>query len=254
MATQTQAMRAMGPTQDNMQPLPSLPSPTLTNPDMVLPKELPKFPALPSPPRNARRDRPPSPSYLKEQKGESPRERSESNEKSNMPAKKEKRGLMSRKMMLLRSRTASNGVGAKSTEPASPDQDSTYASSPTIVGFGNLAPADSQAWYSSNGESPTDSDDMSALPQFLAKYDTNNMSSTDDELESSPAGARYGYAASNFTNNLEAERRQKEEDEQQSAILSKRAEEILANAKKRLNVSVLCENRHMVPGIDNISS
>ena len=228
----------MGPTQDNMQPLPTLPSPTLTNPDMVLPKELPKFPALPSPPRNARRARPPSPSYLKEQASEPAlRERSGSIEQFKMPAKREKRGLMSRKMMLLRSRTASNGVVARSTESSSQDQDSTYGSSPTIRSGDNLVPAESQTWYSSTGESPTDSDDMAALPQFLAKYDTNNMSSTDDEFESSPAVARHAYAASNFTNNLEEERRQKEEDEQQSAILSKRAEEILANAKKRLNVS-----------------
>lgn len=153
-----------------------------------------------------------------------------------MPAKKEKRGLISRKMMLLRSRTASSGFGSKAVQSASPDQDSTYASSPTLIDVGNLAPAEPQSQRSSNGESPTDSDDMSTLPQFLAKYESNNMSSTDDELESSPAVARYGYAASNFSGTLEAERRQKEEDEQHSAILSKRAEQILANAKKRLNV------------------
>ena len=240
----TQAMRAMGPSaEDKMRPLPALPSPTLTNPDMVLPNELPKFPALPSPPRHARRNRPPSPSYLKEQTNENSRSRSASSGNGLMPVKKEKLGLMSRKMMLLRSRTASNGIVTKPAEGASLDQDSAYASSPTLMDVGNLAPAEPLSIWSSNAESPSDSDDMSTLPNFLAKYESNNMSSTDDELESSPAVEQYGYAASNFTNNLEAERRQKEEDEQNSAILSKRAEQILANAKKRLNVGCF-------PGVD----
>lgn len=232
----TQAMRATG---DNMQPLPTQKSPTLSVVDMVLPKELPKLPTLPSPPRN--RQRPPSPTYLKEQASEPTlRARSGSNGNSTMPAKREKRGLMSRKMMLLRSRTASNGLGVKSAEHTSQDEDSTYASSPTIKGD-SLAQAEQKMWYSNNGESPSDSDDLATLPQFLAKYESNNMSSTDDELESSPVVARHEYAASDFTINLEAERRQKEEEEQQSAMLSKRAEQILANAKKRLNVSDLCE-------------
>ena len=65
------------------------------------------------------------------------------------------------------------------------------------------------------------------------------MSSMEDEIEHSPVVARYGYAESNFTSNLEEERKQKEEEEQHSAILSKRAEEILANAKKRLNVRLV---------------
>ena len=143
--------------------------------------------------------------------------------------------------MLLRSRTASNGVGAKTIDLTSHDEDSAYASSPTIVTSGNLASSSIEpqsSWWSNNEESPIDSDDMSALPDFLAKYESNNLSSTEDELESSPAVARYGYAPSNFTSNLEEERRQKEEEEQQSAILSKRAEQILANAKKRLNVKI----------------
>lgn len=212
------------------------PSPTLSNIDMVLPNEPRKFAMLPSPPRK-RNVRPPSPSYLKEQTSDSSRDRSGSIGDSMPPTRKEKRGLMSRKMMLLRSRTASNNAFTTAVKPTLPENDSVYAVPPSAVQNGNHAPAEPLSRWSSNEESSGDSDDMSALPQFLAKYETNDMSGTDDELESSPAVARYGYAASNFTSNLEAERRQKEEEEQNSAILSKRAEEILANAKKRLNVS-----------------
>ena len=97
---------------------------------------------------------------------------------------------------------------------------------------GNLAPEQPALTEGSSA----DSDDLSTLPQFLAKYEPSIVSVTDDELDSSPVAERYGYAISS---GLEADRRRKEEDEQNSAILSQRAEEILANAKKRLNVSVL---------------
>ena len=247
----TQIMQAMGPREDSMKPLPSLPSPTLTNPDMVLPNEPIVFPALPSPPRNVWRERPPSPSYLRDKAQAVSHERSGSGGSIAMAAKKEKRGLMSRKMMLLRSRTASNGIQniqntshpqpnpfqSFSNERSSQDYGSAYGSSPTLLDVAN--PALEQAEYrrASASGSSTLSEDMSSLPQFLAKYETANASGTDDELDSSPAPPKYGYAVT-IEGGLDEKRRQQEEDEHTSAILSQRAEQILANAKKRLNVSV----------------
>lgn len=258
----TQIMQAMGPTvrgDDKMKPLPGLPSsPTLTNPDMVLPDHPT---SVPSPPRNEFwRERPPSPSYLRDKTSEQrPRTSGSGSSSVTMtatPGKKEKRGLMSRKMMLLRSRTASstvvqlvngngNGNGSNNTIPRSvpsevesEDYGSGYASSPTLMDVGNLAPEQpEQRRMSTSGSSLGSDYDMANLPQFLAKYeDKEARTSTDDEIEaSSPATQRYAYPVS-IDDGLDAQRRQQEEEEQHSAILSKRAEAILANAKKRLNV------------------
>ena len=254
----TQIMQALGPnTKDNaaMRPLPSLPSPTLTNPDMVLPNEPSRIPSLPSPPRNAWRERPPSLSYLRDKPNEGGRPRTASGASGTAtPVKKEKRGLMSRKMMLLRSRTASNGIMqlngnvkpvprsvASEEEPrGSADYGSGYASSPTLMDVGNLAPEQPEERRISTSAKSFASDEMNGMQQFLAKYDNKDEDKdelgTDDELENeSPATQRHSYSAS-IENGLDAQRRQQEEDEHNSAILSKRAEEILANAKKRLNV------------------
>jgi len=164
-----------------------------------------------------------------------------------LPAKREKRGLMSRKMMLLRSRTASTGIVKEVVVPSSPERDPAFRSSPTIVHMGSFAPVERVASLSSTGTITTDSegeDVVAQRPKFLARYEPDNASGTDEEFEGSPTETRNGYAASDFTSNLEAHRRQNEEDEQQSAILSRRAEQILANAKKRLNVSTASRSRY----------
>ena len=247
----TQIMRAMGPTNnsdDAAKPMPSLPSPTLTNPDLVLPNDQSRYHAVHSPPRYTWRDRPPSPSYLREKAGagEAHRERSGSGGSTMTTQKKEKRGLMSRKMMLLRSRTASSGVQQISgsqpmprsvpSERDSQDYGSAYGSSPTLMDVGNLAPEEPAQKRISTGGSSLGSDDMAALPQFLAKYAKEDVVGTDDELEAdTPASQKYGYSVT-IEGGLQAQRRQQEEDEHNSAILSQRAEQILANAKKRLNV------------------
>ena len=162
--------------------------------------------------------------------------------------KKEKRGLMSRKMMLLRSRTASNnsGLGIKSRSGSVPsdetfdDFDGANGWSPTLMDVGNLAPEQPEDRRVSAGGSSLGSDEISGLPQFLAKYNITDSSGTEDELEDeSPASQRYGNSVT-IESGLDAHRRQQEEDEHNSAILSKRAEQILANAKKRLNVSRQC--------------
>ena len=253
-AMATQIMQAMGPTHDDgMKPRGSLPSPTLTNPDMVLPNEPTHYPALPSsPPRRGWRERPPSPSYLKDHHTDESRTlRSSASMSAMQTPKREKRGLMSRKMMLLRSRTASGGAVGVNGSPDMPrsvpsdtsrpseDYGSTYASSPTLMDVGNLAPEQPERRPSASGSSSFGSDDMAALPHFLAMYEKKEASGTDEETDGeSSAPHRYEDSVS-IENGLDAHRRQQEEDEHNSAILSKRAEQILANAKKRLNVSIL---------------
>ena len=242
-------MQAMGPTrQDSMKMVNGLPSPTLTNPDMVLPNEPMRYAGFAPPARNAWKERPPSPSYLRDTppqsvSSQSVRDRSSSGGSNMATPKKEKRGLMSRKMLLLRSRTSSSGFGVHSTPDSRKsnrdfgDFDGGYGSSPTLMDVGNLAPETPAYRRESAGGSSLGSDDMKGLPQFLAKYESQNSSGPEDEWDGeSPASNRYADTESVDTG-LEAHRRQQEEDEHNSAILSQRAEQILANAKKRLNVS-----------------
>ena len=155
--------------------------------------------------------------------------------------KKEKRGLMSRKMLLMRSRTASSNAQIPRSAPAEEEErDSpTFASSPTLMDVGGLLPeqAPSERRASAVTAEEYSDDDLAGMRQFLTKYDSKDVVPSDDELDdASPASQRYGYSVS-IEGGLEEKRRQLEEDEQNSAILSKRAEAILANAKKRLNVS-----------------
>jgi len=162
--------------------------------------------------------------------------------------KKEKRGLMSRKMLLLRSRTGS-GMGGNSQQstprsvpPAASDSASeeyTYGSSPILQDVGRLAPEQpdlvDHKRISTSGSS-FNSDEFAAIPSFLARYETNDGAGTDDDTDfDSPAPKMLGYSVT-IEGGMTAQRRQQEEDEHTSAMLSKRAEQILANAKKRLNV------------------
>lgn len=154
---------------------------------------------------------------------------------------REKRGLMSRKMMLLRSRTASNNSQIPRSAPSernSEEQDSVYASSPTLMDVGNLLPEPiQQERRPSAGADSFNDEDLSDMTQFLARYSNKDATASDGESENaSPTPQKYGYSVS-VEGGLEEKRRKQEEDEQNSAILSKRAEAILANAKKRLNVS-----------------
>ncbi|KAK4547452.1 hypothetical protein LTR36_001108 [Oleoguttula mirabilis] len=224
-------------------PLPSPPSPTLTNPDMVLPSAF-NVAALPSPPRS--RGRPPSPTYLRDKPSEQAQAHAGG---GSAPPKKEKRGLMSRKMLLLRSRTGSGmkdqgtqsptiprSVPALTEDRCSEDYGSTYVSSPTLMDVGNLAPKQWEEKRLSISGSSFNSEEFAAIPSFLAKYDMFDGTTTDDDVESdSPALQKYGYSVS-IEGGFDAQRRKQEEDEHNSAILSKRAEQILANAKKRLNL------------------
>ena len=110
-----------------------------------------------------------------------------------------------------------------------------HSAPPALMDVGNLAPEQTDDRPTSTADSSA-SDDMKGLPQFLARYGTPNTTDEDDEVENSPAPQTYAYAASSYEESFDAQRKQQEEEEQASAVLSKRAEEILANAKKRLNV------------------
>ncbi|RMX71185.1 hypothetical protein D0869_15888, partial [Hortaea werneckii] len=198
--------------------------------------------------------RPPSPSYLREKTSGDVREGTEGGAVA--PPKREKRGLMSRKMMLLRSKTASNtnlkgepqstiprSVPTPTSDKPLPDPGPTLASSPTLMDVGNLAPPtpgpeQSEDKRLSASASSFNSEDMAGIPSFLSRYDTNDGATTDEDLtdtDSPTAQSKLGYSV-RIEGGLEAERRQQEEEEQNSAMLSKRAEQILANAKKRLNL------------------
>lgn len=163
--------------------------------------------------------------------------------------KKEKLGLMSRKMMLLRSCTASgghvNGNGNGNGTPRSQrslDFDF-IPSSPVLQDVGNLAPEQPEYLQppeldrrsSSPGSS---SSGVSGLTGFLARYAKPDGTSDDEVLyegEGSPAVVRCDSSVDHDTDR-DTERRRQQLEEYNSAILSKRAEQILANAKKRLNV------------------
>ena len=210
--------------------LPNLPSPTLTNPDMVLP-DLGDLPPVPSPDT---RVRPPSISYLKDITNEDAGMRQQ---QQHHGPKKEKRGLMSRKMMLLRGRTHSNGI-PQAQSPAPSEQGHVASSSPSVQ---ETVPSgvDWAANANTNRQSVSsfNSDDFAAIPAFLSRY--RSADGTEDEYtdsESVTPQKKMGYSVS-IAGGADAQRKAQEEEEQNSAMLSRRAEQILANAKKRLNVS-----------------
>lgn len=241
-------------------PILSPPSPTLTNPDLVLPDASNTGRhILTSPPRFNRR--PPSPSYLLD--GAKDAGRSPESTDGAVAVKKDRLGLVSRKMRSLKERTSSNRLRRQQSlqdahSPEESDGDcSTERGSTISSDYGSVLRADpalravraddrnASRQTVSDGHSSPGSDDMASMPQFLAKYnaehgsgspsdedDDNNTTNGDDT-----ASARNSISVSVIENGIEVQRRIQEEEEHTSAILSRRAEEILANAKKRLNVS-----------------
>lgn len=214
--------------------------------------------------------RPPSPSYLCDPEAASPSLPANDDTSADaMPLrkepKKEKRGLMSRKMMLLRSRTASavNTLHAKEDGSETPRVQTPAAvdfipSSPILQDVGKLAPEPPETQHQHIPETPTESlqvpetdqrtpsrlssaSEISGLAGFLAKYGkADGVSDDEAPYASEDNGPAPGASASEvdaaFEAEASAERRRRQRDEYNSAVLSKRAEEILANAKKRLNV------------------
>jgi hypothetical protein len=218
-------------------PLPSLPappSPTLTNPDMVLPNAGSIYGA--NSPESLRG--PPSISYLRDITNQHAGARASMDHERPQPAKKEKRGLMSRKLMLLRSRTASNyKQDASQTSPVRQEslEETSIASSPTIQDGDRLTANPNQDKRLSIGASSFNSDDYAALPAFLHRYKKDETEDEETDTEK-PAAMRMGYSCS-IAGGADARRKaQEEEEEHNSAMLSQRAEQILANAKRRLNL------------------
>lgn len=175
-----------------------------------------------------------------------------------VPGKKDKLGLMSRKMMLLRSKTGSSSsisLHSNTTPRGTPSPtvrsfDFT-PSSPVLQDVGNLAPELSEPDSLQPPEpdrrrlSGSSSSDLSGMAGFLEKYGKRDGSSDDEALlyDSSENATPVRTEpepeieiADSIDEEAEVERRRQEREEYNSAILSKRAEQILANAKKRLNV------------------
>lgn len=163
----------------DMKPLPAPPSPTLTNPDMVLPNTY--VLDVTEPQQTAR---PPSPSYLQ------------------APTRKL---LLKKKSRNLRS----------SQSPAQ-----AFGSSPTLN-------VDSQLWddrrisFAASSILSEDLENMQ-IPRFATSLDSDTETLDEDDFDiDTPSDVSYGDATK----------------AEQSSVTLMRAELILANAKKRLNVS-----------------
>ena len=213
---------AREPMRDRPMPLlPSPPSPTLTNPDLVLPNAVPDFS---SPPRA--NQRPPSPTYLRETSGERPTS-------SGTMGRKEKFNSMSRKVMLLKTRHSSGG--SNNNHRNAQDYDSGRPYTPILQDVGNLAPERTELPGLSNGESSSsDGSSTTGIATKNAKPEDDNDNDLDDGGNGSLTPTYKTSVA--IEDEIDVHRRKQEEEEYNSAILSKRAEEILANAKKRLNM------------------
>ena len=207
-------------------PLPTVPaSPTLTNPDMVLPDGMPN---MPSPPRWVRR--PPSPSYLRDVNSESPEPRPSQDGPGH-------------KMMLLRNRSPNMGAGAYRGAPMQShmDSDGFIASSPILRDTANSTPEPSLHLQPPRGiegsQSGSSSSEAEGLANFLAKYEQlGNGTASDEDGHDTDAYEKRPQTSYELKSDVDAQRKKQQEEEQNSAILSQRAEQILANAKKRLNV------------------
>ena len=166
-----------------------------------------------------------------------------------MTLKREKLGLMSRKMMLLRSHTDSatklllardNAQHIPTVAEPAPGVAITEPPVYQISHAVGLLP-DSQVQDDRNNRaswaSSAHSNELDGMPEFLARYRQNEMSAGEESESDNTAILANTYPES-VSESLDERRRQQREDEQASLLLSKRAEVILANAKKRLNVSV----------------
>ncbi|KAF2722857.1 hypothetical protein K431DRAFT_293193 [Polychaeton citri CBS 116435] len=255
-----------------------LPSPTLTNPDMVLPTEGSTY-GIASPPNSKKgsfvlsqassrnetiRGANGTPSIASLRGGGLEFDRDEVRSRNSITKPADKRGLMSRKMMLARSQSSQYSTGGAIQQDERGQQgdqfrdfDGAYdhaqtngtanalPSSPTVdnASTGFLAPAAVAEKRVSSGSS-YNSDDLKAAQQFLSKYPPNSGDATDDEsvvgredgLRRRSGEVGFSSAASIAENDLDSRRREQKIEEMNSVMLSQRAEQILANAKKRLNL------------------
>lgn len=221
------------------------PSPTLTNPDNILPSADRDFTAATDTGSRVGFARgPPSPSYLRErssprssagQQQQQQRRQQAAGGRDMAGKDKERLGLMSKKMMLLRSRTASNSNlrdarRDRNVSHGSIDSDYTLPPpEPVLQDVGNLAGEQLQLPEREIRRKSGSSSGLSGMADFLAKYAKPESPGSDDDTVDDNAPQFESIE-------VDAQRRKQELEEYNSAVLSKRAEEILANAKKRLNV------------------
>nr|POE58663.1 hypothetical protein CFP56_68338 [Quercus suber] len=187
--------------------------------------------------------RPYSPTYLRDKTNEDANARN-----LVTPPAKEKRVLTSRKMMLLRSQPNRDarprvqpGPGHQRDHPSisTLNDEPTLASSPTLAD-----PRTRATDHDRNSHGSLPDEDMAGMPAFLAKYKTTPGEESEDGLSRNSREDEQDddddetvmETATVIEDSVEAQRLQQEKDERASAILSKRAEQILANAKRRLNV------------------
>lgn len=216
------------PVSPGEKPLPSLPSPTLTNPDLVLPDRFPDTISLSSSPQIVR---PPSPSYLVEQ-----HQRAQRSGPRYIPIKNGSE-TQTRHLALQHSGTVSRAETPDQGSPASHLQhrysEAALRSSPT-VGSADMSNSRQprptidgrRASFASTSVNSEDYESM-RIPEFVgAESDLETLTDTDFEA-GSPGDEAYATAHLQAT------------DAEQSSVTLMRAELILANAKKRLNVSEL---------------
>ncbi|KAG8625581.1 hypothetical protein KVT40_005982 [Elsinoe batatas] len=201
----------------------SLPSPTLTNPEMVLPNEAAYVTT--SPPRAGR---PPSPSYLLDQVGDKDVPRTFASKKS--------LGSMSRRRGLERSTTEDDNyltvrLSTGDTKRASrsstvEDEDSRW----------NNPEMQRKASFISASTATLDWD---AIPDYKYDGEESDIITLDEAGSGTATPTKSGRGrspAALLRNRSRSRSRSKRRQENSSAELSRRAELILANAKKRLNL------------------
>ncbi|KAF1356928.1 hypothetical protein BDV97DRAFT_21832 [Delphinella strobiligena] len=215
-------------------PLPLLPhSPTLTNPDMVLPDSFPDTTSFSTPPR---RSRPPSPSYLVE--------RREQDRQASLwdVAHRKSHASPTREQTCQHSRQSSEGGSDRGpvlqASPARRAQyrysEAAFGSSPTVSSVQmpwsrTAKTADDSHRLSAMTTSSIDSDDLDAIrfPAFTAFAGRADDSETVDDTELDEPSPSERWRSGEQMEPPETE---------ESAVTLMRAEMILANAKKRLNL------------------
>ncbi|KAL8929926.1 MAG: hypothetical protein Q9208_001070 [Pyrenodesmia sp. 3 TL-2023] len=206
-----------------------MPSPTLTNPDMILPES--HFHYSPSSPPPG----PDDPSSLP------PWSRPATGHDGQM--KSAVRNLFGNNGHRLRHRNSEKALKTQDTfdprsqgkqsELSQPNADSALASSPLLrEEFGMKSLGETLPGHTANDNvDPTD--DGSVISESVSPL----VDAEREEFMMSENGGIDGYKFSNRFRNALAE-----EDDDSHAAMSVRAEEILANAKKRLTVSLIAQN------------
>ncbi|GAB7348420.1 hypothetical protein MBLNU459_g6846t3 [Dothideomycetes sp. NU459] len=216
------ALRTLQAAAAEDKPLPSLPSPTLTNPDMVLPDSLPED-AVRSPVAAAR---PPSPSYLIAQHGQ------KLYPGGAKTAAQGTRRTITRKKTFQRSR-GPPGRAAFDDDCDSPARypEAAYGSSPTVSMAAGPTPKKSRLAEEdrriSVGASSINSEDWEAMQMPVFAGLDSDTETLGDELDIGTPPSETSYTDDYIS--------KRQEPERSSATLM-RAELILANAKKRLNL------------------